>query len=606
MIQSNENGGIFLNTNIKNRDEIEEQFKWNLGTMYKNADEVKQDLEKIKELLEQFKGYQGRLTDKETILEALQLQDRSDQLMEKSYTYAHMKLDEDIANTQALALFDQVKSLYVVYSEATSFFVPDLMKLDDEFLQSLAGDERFKDYRHFIREIGRNKEHILSDTEEKILSSFGEIAGAPKSIFQTLNNADLKFGQVINENNEPVELTHGRYQRLIQSGSREVRKAAYNELYRVYKSFKNTIAQTYINSVKKDCLYARLRKYNSALESSTFADNVDVSVYHNLIATIRHNISLLHRYIDFRKQVMQLPELHMYDLYVPLVTELNKNYSYQEAVDLVLQGLRKLGDRYVVDLKHGLENGWVDVYENKGKTAGAYSTGAYGYHPYILLNFNGTMNDVFTLAHEAGHAMHTFYSHKNQPYRNASYTIFVAEVASTLNENLLIHHLLAQTNDAKEKLYLLNYNLEQVRTTLFRQTMFAEFEKITHEKAEQGVSLTPEALSEIYYELNKFYYQGVRLDDEISMEWARIPHFYNAFYVYKYTTGFSAAVALANGILQGGPEELAKYLEFLGSGGKDYPLELLKKAGVDMEKPQPVEACLHSFDENLKLAAQLI
>ncbi len=595
-----------MNTNIKNRDEIEEQFKWNLATMYKNADEVKQDLAKIKELLEQFKGFQGKLNNKETILQALQLQDRSDQLVEKSYTYAHMKLDEDNANTQSLALFDQVKSLYVIYCEATSFFVPELMKLDDEFLQSLAGDERFKDYRHFIREIGRNKKHILSYTEEKILSSFGEIAGAPKSIFQTLNNADLKFGQVINENNETVELTHGRYQSLIQSSNRGVRKSAYNELYRVYKSFKNTIAQTYINSVKKDCLYARLRKYNSALESSTFADNVDVSVYHNLLATIRHNIAMLHRYIDFRKQVMQLPELHMYDLYVPLVTELNKQYSYQEAADLVLQGLSKLGEKYVGDLKHGLENGWVDVYENKGKTSGAYSTGAYGYHPYILLNFNGTMNDVFTLAHEAGHAMHTFYSHENQSYRNSSYTIFVAEVASTLNENLLMHHLLDQTKDPKEKLYLLNYNLEQVRTTVFRQTMFAEFEKITHEKVEQGVSLTPDTLSEIYYDLNKFYYQGVQMDDEISMEWARIPHFYNAFYVYKYATGFSAAVALANGILQGGPEELAKYLEFLGSGGKDYPLELLKKAGVDMEEPQPVEACLHSFDENLKLAAQLI
>ncbi|MEW6696316.1 MAG: oligoendopeptidase F [Bacillota bacterium] len=595
-----------MNTNIKNRDEIEEQYKWNLAAMYKNTEELKQDLGKIRELMEQFKGFQGKLNNKEAILQALMMQDQSDRLMEKSYTYAHMKLDEDNANTQSLVLFDQVKSLYVAYSEAVSFFVPELMKLDYALLQSFAEDERFKDYRHFIQEIGRNKEHILSDAEEKLLSSFGEIAGAPKSIFQTLNNADLKFGQVLNENNEPVELTHGRYQSLIQSSNREVRKGAYNELYRVYKSFKNTIAQTYINSVKKDCLYARLRKYNSALESSTFADNVDVAVYHNLLSTIRNNITLLHRYIDFRKQVMQLPELHMYDLYVPLVTELNKQYTYQEAADAVLQGLSNLGEKYVGDLKHGLENGWVDVYENKGKTSGAYSTGAYGHHPYILLNFNGTMNDVFTLAHEAGHAMHTFYSHENQPYRNASYTIFVAEVASTLNENLLMHHLLAQTKDPKEKLYLLNYNLEQVRTTVFRQTMFAEFEKITHEKVEQGVSLTPDTLSEIYYDLNKFYYQGVQMDDEISMEWARIPHFYNAFYVYKYATGFSAAVALANGILQGGQAELTKYLEFLGSGGKDYPINLLKKAGVDMETPQPVDACLGSFKENLDLAVKLV
>ncbi|GAB6180121.1 oligoendopeptidase F [Desulfotomaculum defluvii] len=595
-----------MNTNIKNRDEIEEQYKWNLKSMYQSVAEVKQDLSKIKTHLEQFMGYQGKLNNKENVLEALLLQDQLEQIIEKAYSYSHMKLDEDNTNTEALALFDQVRSLYVVYSESTSFFVPELMKLDFQELSSFAEDERFADYRHFIKEIGRNKEHILSDAEEKVLSSFGEIAGAPKSIFQTLNNADLKFGKVNNENNESVELTHGRYLSLIQSNNRDVRKAAYNELYRVYKSFKNTIAQTFINSVKKDCLYARLRKYNSALEASTFADNVDVSVYNNLISSILKNIPLLQQYIEFRKEFMQLPELHMYDLYVPLVTELNKKYSYPEAVEMVLKGMNKLGDQYVRDLKQGLETGWVDVYENKGKTSGAYSTGAYGYHPYILLNYSGTINDVFTLAHEAGHAMHTFYSHKNQPYRNASYTIFVAEVASTLNENLLMKHLLDETKDNKEKLFLLNYNLEQVRTTVFRQTMFAEFEKITHEKVEQGESLTPESLCQIYYDLNKFYYPGVQMDDEIAMEWARIPHFYNAFYVYKYATGFSAAVALANGILQGGQDELQKYLGFLASGGKDYPIELLKKAGVDMATPEPVEACLQSFAQNIKLASELI
>ncbi|AEF94693.1 oligoendopeptidase F [Desulfotomaculum nigrificans CO-1-SRB] len=593
-------------TNIKNRDEIEDKYKWDLGAMYKDPAEVDQDLARIKELLEQFKGFSGKLNDKETILQALILQDQSDQLMEKCFTYAHMKLDEDNSNSAALALFDRVKSLYVTYNETTSFFIPELMKLDYSVLESYAQDERFKDYRHFIKEIGRNKEHVLSDAEEKIISAFGEVAGAPKNIFQILNNADLKFGEVKDENNQPVQLTHGRYNKLIQSKNREVRKSAYNELYRVYRSFKNTIGQTYINSVKKDCLYARLRKYNSALEASTFADNVDVAVYNNLIKTIRDNVSLLHRYIDFRKQVLQLPELRMYDLYVPLVTELDKKYSYEEAVDIVLKGLAKLGDQYISDLKQGLAGGWVDVYETPGKTSGAYSTGAYGYHPYILLNFNHTINDVFTLAHEAGHAMHTFYSHKNQPYRNASYTIFVAEVASTLNENLLIKYLLEQTNDNKEKLFLLNYNLEQFRTTVFRQTMFAEFEKIVHEQVEQGVSLTPDLLCEIYYDLNKFYYQGVTMDDEIALEWARIPHFYNAFYVYKYATGFSAAVALANGILTGGQEALARYLEFLASGGKDYPIELLRQAGVDMATPKPIEDCLKSFAENLQLATKLV
>ncbi len=595
-----------MNSNIKNRDEIEEQYKWNLNSMYQSSEEVLKDLALVKELLEKFTDYQGKLTNKDTLLEALLLQDRMDQIVEKSYSYSHMKLDEDNTNTKSLALFDQVRSLYILYSEGTSFFIPELMKLDLATLQGFADDAKFKDYRHFIQEISRNKEHTLSDIEEKLLSSFGELAGAPKSIFQTLNNADLKFGEVPSEEGPPIELTHGRYQSLIQSNSREVRKTAYNELYRVYKDFKNTIAKTYINSVKKDCLYARLRKFSGALAASTHSDNVDVAVYNNLITTVHNNIGLLHEYVNFRKQVMDLPELRMYDLYVPLVTELKKTYPYQEAVTLVLQGLQKLGNQYVSDLQQGLANGWVDIYESKGKTSGAYSTGAYGYHPYILLNYHGTLNDVFTLAHEAGHAMHTFYSHKNQPYRNASYTIFVAEVASTLNESLLMHALLDKTTDEKEKLYLLNYNLEQVRTTVFRQTMFAEFEKITHEKVEQGISLTPDALSEIYYDLNKFYYQGVQMDDQISLEWARIPHFYNAFYVYKYATGMSAAVALANGILQGGQTELAKYLEFLSSGGKDYPINLLKKAGVAMETPQPVEACLNSFKENLQAAAKLV
>ncbi len=594
-----------MNSNIKNRDEIEDRYKWNLGAMYKSLEEVKQDMAKVQELLEQFKSYGGRLDNRETILEALLLQDQCDQLMEKCYTFAHMRLDQDNTNTESLALFDQVKTLYVFYSETFSFFIPELMKLDYAHLQSYGQEEKFQDYRHFIKEIGRNKEHILSESEERILSSFGELAGAPKSIFQILNNADLKFGTVTNEKNEPLELTHGRYQLFMQSGSRKVRQAAYNELYRVYTSFKNTIAQTLGNSVKKDCLWARLRKHNSALEASLFADNVSVSVYQQLIQAVHNNIGYLHKYIDFRRQVMKLPELHMYDLYVPLVTELNKEYSYEEAVETMYQGLSHLGETYLQDLKQGLENGWVDVFENKGKTSGAYSTGAYGSHPYILLNFNHTMNDVFTLAHEAGHAMHTYYSHRNQPYRNASYTIFLAEVASTLNENLLIHYLLGQTTQPKEKLFLLNYNLEQYRTTVYRQTMFAEFEKMIHERVEQGGSLTPDSLCEMYYDLNKFYYQGVVLDDEIAMEWARIPHFYNAFYVYKYATGFSAAVALANQILSGGPEARARYLEFLSSGGKDYPLELLKKAGVNMETPQPVEECLRTFGQRLEMAIQV-
>lgn len=595
-----------MNSNIKNRDEIEEQFKWNLTTLYASPDEVAQDLDLIRQLLVEFEGLRGKLNNKEDILQALLLQDRMDQLVEKAYSYSHMKLDEDNANTSSQQLFDQVRGLYVNYSEATSFFVPELMQMDYAELESYTADKRFSNYRHFIKEIGRHKEHVLSDAEEKILSSFGELAGAPKSIFQMLNNADIKFGQVPNDQNELVELTHGRYHSLMQSKNRKVRTAAYNELYRVFKSFKNTIGQTFINSVKKDCLFARLRKHKSALEASTFSDNVDVAVYNNLIEAVRNNIPLLHKYIDFRKQVLELPELRMYDLYVPLVAELNKTYSYPEAAKLMLEGLVPLGSQYLADLQQGLDKGWVDVYENKGKTSGAYSTGAYGFHPYILLNFNHTINDVFTLAHEAGHAMHTFYSHNNQPYRNASYTIFVAEVASTLNENLLIKYLLTKTTDSKEKLYLLNYNLEQFRTTVFRQTLFAEFEKIVHEQVEQGISLTPESLSEIYYDLNRFYYQGVTMDDEISMEWARIPHFYNAFYVYKYATGFSAAVALANGIVGGAPDALPKYLEFLASGGKDYPLELLKKAGVDMTTREPVDNCLKSFGQSLEAAIRLI
>ena len=421
------------------------------------------------------------------------------------------------------------------------------------------------------------------------------------------NNADIKFPFVKDEDGEEVEVTKGRYIKFLESKDRRVRADAFQALYSSYTNSRNTLSSMLLSNVKKNKFYSSVRKYGSALESSLDSDNISTDVYDNLIKTVNDNLHLMQRYLKLRKKALKLDELHMYDLYVPIVDQPKKNILYGDAMKMVENGLNPLGEEYLGYLKQGFNSGWIDIFENEGKTSGAYSWGAYKTHPYVLLNYQGTINDVFTLAHEMGHALHSFYTNKTQPYIYSEYRIFVAEVASTLNEALLMHHLLQETQDKQEKAYLLNHHLEEFRGTIFRQVMFAEFEKVVHEKVEHGEALTTDALCSIYRDLNTRYFGSeVVIDEDISIEWARIPHFYNSFYVYKYATGFSAAISLANQILTEGKPAVDRYINFLSSGGSDYPLELLKKAGVDLSTPKPVQDALNEFKKTLEELEKLI
>ncbi|MDP4158555.1 MAG: oligoendopeptidase F, partial [Bacillota bacterium] len=451
-------------------------------------------------------------------------------------------------------------------------------------------------YNHALEDILRKKEHILGSAEEKLLAQMGELAEAPGAIFSMANNADLKFPSIQDESGQTVELTKGNFIQFMESPKQTVRKAAFETLYKTYNKQRNTWAATLNASIKSDVSFAKARHYSTAIEASLDDDRVPLKVYDSLIDTVHEFLPQMHRYIQLRKKILKLKELHMYDIYVPIVPETSMTISYEEAKKIVIEGLRPLGQDYIRILEEGFEKKWIDVYENEGKTSGAYSWGTYRSHPYVLLNHQDTLNSMFTLAHEMGHSLHTFFSNRSQPHLYAGYKIFVAEVASTLNEALVMEDLLKKTKDDMTLAYLINHYLEQFRGTIFRQTMFAEFEKKIHSIVEEGGALTADYLSDIYRDLNSVYYgTEVILDPEIALEWARIPHFYNAFYVYKYATGFSAAVAFAQAILAEGEPAVSRYLKFLSSGSSDYPIELLRQAGVDMETPVPVRNALQVF-----------
>ncbi len=594
---------------LKQRDQIPEEYKWRLEEIYANDEMWEQDFVKIKEILPRMEEFRNKLGDSpQDLLNCLRLQDEIGQISDKVFVYASMRKDENNAKAQYQGMRDQAQSLMVTIGEALSFIQPEILAIDPQTLEGFLNREPgLSLYRFYLEEILRMKEHTLSPREEEIISMTGELGAGPKNIFSMLNNADLKFPEITDEDGDRVALTHGNYIKFMESEKRQVRMDAFKALYDTYGKQKNTLGALLSTSVKKDIFYARVHKYPSALEASLYDDNVPVRVYDNLIKTVRSRLGLFYRYVALRKRLLQLPELHMYDIYAPLVKEMKRKITYEDAVTMVEKGLAPLGERYLSDLKKGIRSGWVDVMENEGKTSGAYSWGAYGTHPYVLMNYQNNLDNVFTLAHELGHSLHSYYSWQTQPYIYAYYKIFVAEVASTVNETLLTKYLLANASDKKEKMYLINHYLEEFRGTVFRQTMFAEFEKIIHEKAEAGEPLTCEGFSEIYYQLNKDYYgPDMVVDQEIALEWARIPHFYNAFYVYKYATGFSAASALAQGILDEGQPAVERYLEFLQSGGSDYPINLLQKAGVNMNEPEPIEQALKVFEEMLEEMEKMI
>ncbi|MGE5582422.1 MAG: oligoendopeptidase F [Bacillota bacterium] len=600
--------GIVKTKHVPTREEIPNEYKWNLNDIYASRDQWEADFQQLKQLTAEIGQYQTEfLHSAANLLRVLQLKDRIGRLSDKLFVYARMHKDENNANSEYQALTNRIQSLSTEAGSALSFIVPALVDLPAGKLAGfLSQSPELKVYQHFFDEIARQKKHILSTSEEKILAESSEIADASSSIFGMLDNADFKFPAIIDENGEEVTLTKGRYSKYIESRDRRVRNDAFKALYSTYYNFRNTLGATLDASVKTDVFYAKVRRYDSALQASLDSDNIPVSVYDRLIEVIHNYLPALNRYLRLRKKMLNLPDLHMYDLYTPLVPEYQRTIEYSEGKELVLEGLQPLGQDYLNLVKQGLSGGWIDVCENEGKTGGAYAWGSYDTHPYILMNYQEKVHDVFTIAHEMGHALHSYFSNHYQPYIYAGYRIFVAEVASTVNEALLMEHLLTKSTDKQEKLYLLNQYLEQFRTTVFRQTMFAEFEKLIHAEIEGGGALTTDWLSEQYLKLNEVYYGAeVKIDPEIAMEWARIPHFYTAFYVYKYATGYSAAIALSQQILNNGAEAVPKYLEFLKGGDSDYPLNLLRKAGVDMESPRPVEEAMQRFEKLINQMVEL-
>ena len=587
---------------LPKRDDIDEKYKWNLSDMYSTIDTWENDVNTVKTFMQEIIKYKGTLCKSpENLLQCLKISNEMMALNDMIYVYARMKRDEDNGNSIYQALADRASTLSTEVYAAISFIVPEITSIPESKLESfIDSHEELKVYRQFFNEIIRQKEHILSEKEEELLALSSDMAGTARDIFTMFNNADLKFPFIKDENGEDIELTKGRYTKFLENSDRRVRKDAFTALYDTYGKYKNTLASSLTGNMKANKFYSTAQKYNSSLEASLDGDNISPDVYNNLIETINKNLPLLHRYLKLRKRALKLEELHMYDLYVPIVEETKKNIPYEEALKLVEQGLVPLGEDYIGHLKEAFNSGWVDVFENQGKTSGAYSWGAYKSHPYVLLNYQGTINDVFTIAHEMGHALHTYYTNTTQPYIYSEYKIFVAEVASTVNECLLMEHLLKNTNNKAEKAYLLNHYLEQFRGTIFRQVMFAEFEKQTHKMLSEGKALTSDILCDVYLKLNQKYFAAeVNVDDAIKMEWARIPHFYTSFYVYKYATGFSSAVAISNMILNEGQSAIDRYKEFLKGGCSEYPLDLLKKAGVDLYTPKPVQDALNVFEKIL-------
>ncbi|QNU66901.1 oligoendopeptidase F [Ruminiclostridium herbifermentans] len=590
------------NKNLPKREEIDSKFKWKLEDIYSDISLWEKDFKKVKGIAIQIEGFKGKLAESpQMLLDCLKMCDELLSLNDKVFVYARMKRDEDNGNSTYQALTDRASTLATEVFAAISFIVPEMLNIPEDKLLSYANsDKELSVYLFMIQESLRQKEHVLSEKEEQILAMSSEVSSAAGDVFTMFNNADIKFPYIKDEEGEEVEVTKGRYIAFLESKDRRVRKDAFDVVYSTYSKVKNTLATTLTANVKKNRFYAMVRKYPSAIEASLDNDNVSVNVYNNLIETINNNLNLLDRYLKLRKKALKLDELHMYDLYVPMVEEFDKKIPYEEAKAIILEALKPLGEEYIGYLQKGLNSGWIDVYENEGKTSGAYAWGSYKTHPYVLLNYQNKINDVFTLAHEMGHALHSFYTNMTQPYVYSEYKIFVAEVASTVNESLLMRYLLPRAESKQEKAYLLNHYLEEFRGTVFRQTMFAEFEKIIHEKVEQGEALNAKELCDMYYQLNKKYFgETVNVDEDISMEWSRIPHFYSSFYVYKYATGFSAATAIAEKILTEGKPAVDKYIEFLKSGGSNYPIELLKIAGVDLSSPQPIQDALAVFEKTL-------
>lgn len=592
-----------MSTKILKREEIDNKFKWDIEKIFKTNEDFVEILEKLKKEAVVLKKYKGTLNTKDSLLGFLHDFETYTRILEKLYVFASMKSDENTKNQKQQGILSQIESYASEYFAMISYFTPELLSLDDEIINAYLKDEDLKLYRFYIESIVKDKDHILSKEKEELLATLSESLGVPSRVFGMLTNADMKFNEVEDKDGKKHPLTEGSYGLYIQSKDRVLRKNAFMELFKTYKSFENTLSQTLTSNIKTFNLNARLRGYKSPIEASLAPNNIPVKVYENSLETISEGVSSLHRYVDIKKRLLGLDEIHMYDLYVSVIDIEEEEIEFDQAIDLALRGLAPLGDEYINIFKEGIENRWIDIYENEGKSSGAYSSGSYDTMPYVLLNYHKDLRDVSTLVHEMGHSIHSYYTRKTQPYIYGDYTLFVAEVASTTNEKLLIHYQIENEKDKKKKLYLINQELEQIRTTVFRQLMFAEFEKITHESLNVGTPLTAENLNNIWMDLNRKYFgEKIILDKEIEMEWARIPHFYRDFYVYQYATGYAAASAFAEMILESDdPKTVENYKDFLKTGGSNYPVETLKAAGVDMTSKMPLEATIRRFNELLDM-----
>ncbi len=600
-----------MSEKLKNRSDIPAKYKWNIESMFPDENDWYKDIDWCISESESFAvRFRGRLTESpDTLLEALKMKDEIHCKIEHCMIYAHQKKDEDNRITKYVEMDDKAGSAVSKIMANTAFFLPELLEADEDKLKSwLAKNPDLGLYGFAIEDIMREKAHILSEKEENIMAQMSEVTAATKDIFKMLNNAELNFGEIKDENGNITPVTHGNYISFMQCRDREVRKNAFTNIYEEYKSLINTLATNYNYSVKKACTNARLRNYSSARAHALGANNIDEQVYDNLITVVHEFLPALHKYLNLRKRILGVDSLKMYDVYVPLVDIPKKDIEYSEAVEICKRGLSVLGEEYIDVFTEGTADGnWVDVYENEGKTSGAYSFGSYLSKPFVMLNYSGTLTDVFTLAHEMGHSMNSYYTRKTQPYIYGDYSIFTAEVASTVNEVLLIKYLLKEEKDPEMRKYLINDLLEQFRATVFRQTMFAEFENLAHSEVENGGTLTSEWLCDTYERLNSEYHGSVIEKDEyIRYEWSRIPHFYNDFYVYQYATGYSAATAIAGRIASEGSAAVNDYIRFLGAGSSDYAVETLKIAGVDMSKPEPVRAALETFSSLVDELCELI
>lgn len=597
---------------LPNREALPEALTWDLTTIFPDDAAFDQAFEDVKVAVKEVAGYQGTLHEGATaFLQALEGILAVYRQLETLYVYSHLKNDQDTGNTQYQGLYARASSLLAEASEALAWFEPELLTLSDEQIAAYFEEApKLTEYRHYIQQMLDNRPHTLPAEQEALLAGAGEIFGAASNTFAVLNNADLVFPVITDSQGEQIQLSHGVYGQLMESTDRTVRQAAYEGLYQVYEQFRNTFAQTLSTNVKTHNYRAKVRHFESARAAALSGNHIPESVYDTLVAVVNQNLPLLHRYVALRKRLLGLEELHMYDMYTPLVGEAPIQYTYEEAVAKAKEALTPLGDEYQEVVAEAFSSRWIDVVENKGKRSGAYSSGAYDTAPYILLNWHDTLDQLFTLVHEMGHSVHSYFTRNNQPFVYGDYSIFLAEIASTTNENILTEYLLETEKDPLVRAYVLNHYLDGFKGTIFRQTQFAEFEHFIHEEDAAGVPLTAEYLSENYGKLNaKYYGEAVTYDDEIKLEWSRIPHFYYNYYVFQYATGFSAASALSKKILAEEPQALENYLNYLKAGSSDYPIEVMKKAGVDMTKPDYLEEAMKVFaarlDELEALLAEL-